>query len=119
MGRKLIKVSDNTAIVIEPFKNAYGDYIGIREFYKPKSDLEGEWRPTSKGLSIPLDEETLKKVRKHLKWAEENFEEEHKVLESTKGSKGKKKDEDEKPSKKSKKDKKKSKKRDEDEGDDE
>lgn len=107
MGRKLIKVSDNTAIVVEPFKNAYGDYIGIREFYKPKDDLEGEWRPTSKGLSIPLNDEILKKVRKNLKWAEENFEEEHKVLEATKGAKakGKKKDDEdeEKPAKKKKK----------------
>lgn len=117
MGRKVIKVSDNTAIVIEPFKNQYGDYIGVREFYKPKDDLEGDWRPTQKGLSIPVD--LSGKVRKAINWASENFEEEHKVLESTKGPKGKKKDDDdEKPSKKSKDKKKAKKRRDDDEEDD-
>jgi hypothetical protein len=124
MGRKVIKVNETTAIVVEPFKNQYGDYIGVREFYKPKSDLEGDWRPTQKGFSIPMPDgdedgsagkDVPKKVRNAIKWAVENFEEEHKVLESTKGPKSKKKDEeDEKPSKK--KDKKKSKKsKDEDE----
>jgi hypothetical protein len=117
MGRKLIKVSDNTAIVIEPFQNQYGDYIGVREFYKPKDDLEGEWRPTQKGLSIPMpkDEEAKnipEKVRKAIAWAVENFDEEHKVLESTKGPKAKKDDDEKSSKKKSKdKDKKKAKKR--------
>jgi hypothetical protein len=108
MGRKVIKINENTAIVVEPFKNQYGDYIGVREFYKPKSDLEGDWRPTQKGFSIPVpgDEgkDVPKKVRKAIAWAVENFEDEHKVLESTKGPKGKKSkkddDEDERPSKK-------------------
>lgn len=115
MGRKVIKVSDNTAIVIEPFQNQYGDYIGVREFYKPKNDLEGDWRPTQKGLSIPVEKGV--KVRKAIKWALENFDEEHKKLESTKGPKGKKKDDDDEDDSKSKKSKKKSKKskRDEDE----
>jgi hypothetical protein len=116
MGRKVIKVSDNTAIVIEPFQNQYGDYIGVREFYKPKDDLEGDWRPTQKGLSIPVDKGV--KVRKAIKWALENFEEEHKKLESTKGPKRKSKDDDDEDEKPKKKDKKKAKKR-RDEDDDE
>lgn len=118
MGRKVIKVSDNTAIVIEPFQNQYGDYIGVREFYKPKDDLEGDWRPTQKGLSIPVDKSV--KVRKAIKWALENFDEEHKKLESTKGPKAKKDDDEKSSKKKSKdKDKKKSKRRDDDEDEDE
>lgn len=117
MGRKVIKVSDNTAIVIEPFQNQYGDYIGVREFYKPKNDLEGDWRPTQKGLSIPVEKGV--KVRKAIKWALENFDEEHKKLESTKGPKGKKKDDDDEDDSKSKKSKKKSKKSKRDEDEDE
>ena len=113
MGRKLIKVSDSTAIVVEPFKNDYGDYIGVREFYKPRNDLEGDWRPTQKGLSIPVGKSV--NVRKAIKWALENFEEEHKVLES----KYKKKDDDDEKSSKSKGKDKKKKSRDEDDEDDE
>ena len=121
MGRKVIKVNEHTAIVVEPFQNQYGNYIGVREFYKPKDDQEGDWRPTQRGLSIPVpaDEEAKDipgKVRKAISWAVENFDEEHKVLESTKGPKAKK--EDEKPAKKSK-DKKKSKKRRDDDEDEE
>ena len=117
MGRKVIKVNETTAIIVEPFQNQYGNYIGVREFYKPKSDLEGDWRPTQKGFSIPVpeDDETKdipKKVRNAIKWAVENFDEEHKVLESTKGPKGKKsKSDDEGEDSKSKKSKKKSKKK--------
>lgn len=117
MGRKVIKVSENTAIVIEPFQNQYGDYIGVREFYKPKDDLEGEWRPTQKGLSIPVD--LNGKVRKAIKWAFENFDDEHKKLESTKGPKAKKKDDDDDEPKSKKKNKKKSKRRNDDEDEDE
>lgn len=118
MGRKLFKVAPNTAVVVEPFKNDYGNYIGIREFYQPRGNDEAEWLPTRNGLSIPLGEgddvgAKAKKLIKAIKWAVENFEDEHKVLES----KGKKKDKD-KGKKKSDKNKK-SKKRDDDEDDDE
>lgn len=102
MGRKLIKVAPFTAVVIEPFKNDYGDYIGLREFYKPRDDKEAEWRPTRNGFSFPVDAEKLKKLRKAIKWAEDNFADEHKVLESKK-PKGKKEEKKGKASKKSKK----------------
>lgn len=98
MGRKVIVLNKTTAIVIEPFKNDYGDYIGIREFWKPKdADDDEDWRPSQKGLSIPV--EKIVSVRKKLKWAEENFEDEHKVLSNKKKSKSKD-DEDDKPKKK-------------------
>jgi hypothetical protein len=126
MGRKLIKVNKTTAIVVEPFKNEHGSYITVREFWKPKDDTDGEWRPSKKGLSIPLDE--AQSVRKALKWAEENHEDEAKTLESSKKSKKSKDDdddEDEAPKKKKKskdkdekKSKKKSKSRDEDDEED-
>lgn len=107
MGRKLFKVAPHTAVVVEPFKNDYGNYIGIREFYKPRDDDEAEWRPTRNGLSIPVgegDDEGVKAKRliKAIKWALENFEEEHKVLESKskkKDAKGKKGDKNKKKKK--------------------
>lgn len=124
MGRKVIKINEHTAIVVEPFQNDYGNYVGVREFYKPKDDLEGDWRPTQRGLSIPVPSETgakdiPAKVRKAISWAVENFEEEHKVLESTKGPKAKKEEEPKKKSKDKDKDKKKAKKRRDTEDDDE
>lgn len=116
MGRKLFKVAPHTAVVVEPFVNDFGKYIGLREFYKPRDDSEAEWRPTRNGFSIPLGEGEdegmcAKKLIKALKWAVENFEEEHKVLESKKKSK----DKDKKKSKASKKSKKS---RDDDDEDD-
>ena len=90
--RKVIKVSDTTAIVIEPFKNEFGSYIGIREFWKPKDDTEGEWRPSKKGLSIPEDK--IDKVCARLKWAVENMDD-AKTLESKFKGKSKPKDDDE------------------------
>ena len=97
MGRKLIKINKTTAIVVEPFTNDYGKYIGVREFYKPRDNEEAEWLPTRNGFSVPVkgDEEDSKdfiaKITKAMKWAQENFEDEHKVLASKKGKEKNKK----------------------------
>jgi hypothetical protein len=98
--RKVIKVSDTTAIVIEPFKNEYGSYIGIREFWKPRDDTDGEWRPSKKGLSIPEDK--IDKVCSRLKWAVENMDDAKTIESKFKGKKSKDEDDDEDDEPKSK-----------------
>lgn len=101
--RKIIKVSDTTAIVIEPFKNEYGSYIGIREFWKPRDDKDGEWRPSKKGLSIPEDK--IDKVCSRLRWALENMDDAKTIESKFKGKKSKDEDdddEDDEPKSKSK-----------------
>jgi hypothetical protein len=107
MGRKVIKVAKSTAIVVEPFKNDHGNYIGVREFYKPRDNEDADWLPTRNGFSVPVQDgedgkDFVAKIAKAMKWAQENFEDEHKVLESKDKAKSKGKDKDKAKGKKKK-----------------
>lgn len=73
MTKKLIELTESSAINIEAIKVGDAKMLSIRKMYKTKKDPN--WKPARQGLTIPFDEaeRVLKKALKLVRDPETKF----------------------------------------------